>query len=130
MEFRVTPASTSDGRCLQDLLSHKNDDNKVWADNAYRTPNNVAYLAEHGYEDRMHYKPGKARWLPGDKATMNRRRSKIRKRVEHVFGFIENSMKGMFIRTIGLKRARWKIGMMNLVYNMCRYEQLTRLGVA
>jgi IS5 family transposase len=129
-EFTVTPASASDGRHLQELLSHKNDDDKVWADNAYRTPDNVKYLAENGYEDRMHFRPGKEGWLTGDKKTMNRRRSKIRKRVEHIFGFMENSMKGMFVRTIGLRRARWKIGMMNLVYNMCRYEQLTRLGVA
>jgi transposase, IS5 family len=45
-------------------------------------------------------------------------------------GFIENSMNRKFIRSIGLKRAKWKIGMMNLVYNMCRYEQLLRLGTA
>jgi hypothetical protein len=49
--------------------------------------------------------------------------------VEHVFGFMQNSMKGKFIRSIGLARATLKIGLMNLVYNVCRYEQLARLGV-
>jgi len=29
-------------------------------------------------------------------------------------------MGGKLVRTIGLARARFKIGMMNLVYNMCR----------
>ena len=41
---------------------------------------------------------------------------------------MQNSMKGKFIRCIGLARATLKIGLMNLVYNVCRYEHLTRLG--
>lgn len=57
------------------------------------------------------------------------RRSKLRKRVEHVFGFMVNSMGGKFVRTIGLTRAHFKVGMMNLVYNLSRFEQLERLGV-
>lgn len=60
----------------------------------------------------------------------NRRRSKIRKRVEHVFGFMENSMGGKFIRSIGLDRAKHNIGLMNWVYNLCRYEQLCRIGTS
>ncbi len=45
-------------------------------------------------------------------------------RVEHIFGFVENSMNGSFIRTIGFVRARAKIEMMNLSYNICRSVQL------
>ncbi|MFM8765571.1 MAG: hypothetical protein ACKOEZ_12150 [Spartobacteria bacterium] len=48
--------------------------------------------------------------------------------VEHVFGFMENSMNGIFLRCIGLKRAACQIGLANMVYNMCRYSQLIRLG--
>ncbi len=51
----------------------------------------------------------------------NKEKSKIRVRVAHIFGFMTNSMKGMMIRYIGLVRAKFAIGMMNLVYNMCRY---------
>ncbi|BBB15831.1 uncharacterized protein RVIR1_13860 [Candidatus Rickettsiella viridis] len=32
----------------------------------------------------------------------NSRRSKVRKRVEHIFGFMQHPMKGKFIRTIVL----------------------------
>ena len=60
----------------------------------------------------------------------NHRYAKVRKRVEHVFGFMENSMKRMFLRVIGIARARAKIGLMNLAYNIARYEQLERPGVA
>jgi hypothetical protein len=48
--------------------------------------------------------------------------------VEHVFGFMENSMNGIFLQCIGLKRARCQIGLANLTYNICRYAQLVRLN--
>ena len=37
---------------------------------------------------------------------------------------VENSMNGSFVRTIGFTRAKAKIGMMNLTYNICRCVQL------
>ena len=49
----------------------------------------------------------------------NGRKSKIRARVEHVFAVQKGPM-ALFIRTIGIERARTKIGMANLVYNMKR----------
>ena len=55
----------------------------------------------------MHYRSHvKGGWLPKDEVRENRRRTKICKRVEHIFGYMENSMGGKFIRTIGIKRAR------------------------
>ena len=56
------------------------------------------------------------------------RGAKVRVLVEHVFGFMENSMNRIFLRTIGMKRAKCAIGLANLVYNLCRYTQLIRLG--
>jgi len=41
-----------------------------------------------------------------------------------VFGFVENSMHGSIIRTIGIVRATAKIGLMNLTYNISRCTQL------
>ena len=55
-------------------------------------------------------------------------RSKVRARVEHVFGHQENSMGRKIVRTIGIARARFKIGMMNLGYNIRRLVQLERLA--
>ena len=46
----------------------------------------------------------------------NRKRSKVRARVEHVFAQQANRL----IRTIGQARADVKIGLMNVVYSMCR----------
>jgi hypothetical protein len=56
--------------------------------------------------------------------TNKNEKSRTRARVEHLFGFVENSMHGSIVRTIGIARARAKIGMMNLTYNICRCTQL------
>ena len=39
-------------------------------------------------------------------------------------------MGGKIVRTIGMARARFKIGMMNLGYNMRRFVQLERVAAA
>jgi IS5 family transposase len=55
-------------------------------------------------------------------------KSKTRVRVEHVFGFMEQSMNGLYHRCVGLVRASGIIGLINLIYNLFRYEQITRLN--
>jgi len=57
----------------------------------------------------------------------NKKKSKIRVRVEHVFGFMEQSMNGLVVRSVGIARATGIIGLINLTYNMFRYEQVQRL---
>ena len=57
-----------------------------------------------------------------------RTKSKVRARVEHVFG-AQAAMGGHLVRTIRLQRAKMKIGLMNLVYNMMRLVQLIKRDV-
>ena len=54
----------------------------------------------------------------------NRTRSRIRSRVEHVFGAQAMRAKVLLIRTIGIVRARCKIGLRNLAYNLDRFGLL------
>jgi IS5 family transposase len=56
----------------------------------------------------------------------NRRRSKVRSRVDNIFRFQQHSMGCKLIRTIGLARAEVKISLWNLSYNLMRYVQLTK----
>jgi len=66
----------------------------------------------------------------------NRTKSTVRVRpsracqavVEHIFGAQTNDMGGTLVRTIGLVRAKAKIGMKNLAYNMRRLCQLRRIN--
>ena len=60
----------------------------------------------------------------------NTTRSKVRARVEHVFGAQSNDMGGTLVRSIGMVRARARIGLKNLAYNMRRLVQLERLATA
>ncbi|MDP7179619.1 MAG: transposase, partial [Verrucomicrobiota bacterium] len=55
----------------------------------------------------------------------NRLRSRIRVRVEHVFGRM-SQMAMDRLRTIGKERAHHHIGLSNLVYNMDRFAFLMR----
>ncbi len=58
----------------------------------------------------------------------NRKKSRIRARVEHIFGFMTNTMRdGLKMRWIEMRRIAVGIGLLNLVYNMARYVQIMRL---
>lgn len=56
-------------------------------------------------------------------ARANARRSAVRSAVEHVFAGGKHRM-GLVVRTIGIARARIKIGMANLAYNFQRLAWL------
>ena len=76
-------------------------------------------------ESQICEKGTKSAPLSAAKKDSNHAKSKIRSRVEHVFG-AQAQMGGHIVRTVGLLRAQVKIGMMNLVYNMLRLGQLIR----
>ena len=59
----------------------------------------------------------------------NKIKSKTRARVEHVFGFMEQSMNGLVVKSVGIVRATGIIGLINLTYNLFRYEQIIRLSL-
>ncbi|MBW9281183.1 transposase, partial [Lactococcus laudensis] len=67
--------------------------------------------------------------LKADDKIFNKIISKIRVRIEHVFGFVENSMHGSSLRSIGFDRAVLNTDLTNLTYNLLRYEQVKRLNL-
>lgn len=67
--------------------------------------------------------------LTEEQKANNREKSKTRARIEHVFGFMEQSMKGLIVRSVGKTRASGIIGLINLTYNLFRYEQVMRLNI-
>lgn len=58
--------------------------------------------------------PHEPRRQSGQSPFGNRTKSSVRVRVEHVFGAQTNDMGGTLVRTIGLVRAKARIGMKNL----------------
>jgi IS5 family transposase len=56
--------------------------------------------------------------------------SPIRARVEHIFGRLTYCMGGMFVRSIGIARAKCHITLRDFAYNIMRYSTLVKLGKA
>ena len=59
---------------------------------------------------------------------MNRLTSQIRRKIEPIYEFTENSMGGPEQEYIGLNRNSAGIGLSNLACNLLRYIQLINLG--
>lgn len=68
---------------------------------------------------RIHRKKPNGKPMPKATARANAKKSSIRARVEYVFAHQKNRF-GLFIRTIGLKRAEAKLILANIAYNMDR----------
>ena len=100
----------------------------VWADSAYRSKAIEAEIKARGLTSRVHRKASRHRPLHDWEKTGNQRRSRFRARVEHIFGAQRNDMGGTLVRSIGLVRARARIGLKNLAYNMRRLVQLQGLA--
>jgi transposase, IS5 family len=62
--------------------------------------------------------------MPAHTARANGRKSKVRAALEHVFAHEKGPM-GLVVRTMGIARARVKIGLAHLVFNMRRMVWLT-----
>ncbi|MCP4550549.1 MAG: transposase [Bacteroidetes bacterium] len=64
-----------------------------------------------------------------DTKSKHKEKLKTRARVEHVFGFMEQSMNGLTVKSVEIKRASGIIGLINLTYNLFRYEQVIRINI-
>ena len=115
----VTDAARHDGALLPQLIDRNNTGGDVWADTAYRSQANEKFLAGRLLRSQIHRKKPKGKPMGRRIARANARKSAVRSAVEHVFARQKGPM-GLFIRTIGMARAKTKIGLANLVYNMQR----------
>jgi len=124
VDFTVTDASVHDSQEIVGLIDEK--DKEIYADSAYageelhknireKNPNVQLHINEKGYRNHP---------LTDEQKLANKIKSKVRARVEHVFGHMTNSMGGMYVRCIGIRRARCEIALKNLAYNLSRYVYL------
>ena len=128
--YAVTDAAVHDSQELDGLLDTGNTCNDVFADSAYRSTKIEGRLRASGFKSRIHRRATRNHPLSNAQLKANRNRSKIRARIEHVFGAQESSPGGRIVRTIGIVRARAKIGLQNLAYNIRRLVTLERIATA
>ena len=120
--YRVTDASVHDSQELKNLVDKKKD-KSLYADSAYKGEGIETCLGRK-IENNIIEKGYRNKPLTEEQKKNNREKSKIRCRIEHVFGHMTNSFKGISIRSIGIQRAEFNIGLLNLTYNLCRYKFL------
>jgi len=126
-EWKVTEASVHDSQVIEDLT--KKGDGEVYADSAYRSEEIEEDLAGKEVTSQIHERAYRGKPLTEEQIENNRSKSRIRVRIEHVFGFMTQSMGGLYLRYIGKARNTAAIGLINLVYNLARYEQIVRLDL-
>jgi transposase, IS5 family len=128
--YEVTDAAVHDSQKLDELLTKGNTSADVFGDSAYRSREVEERLRAGGFKSRIHVRATRKRSLSEAQANANRNRSKIRARVEHVFAAQQTALGGRIVRTIGIVRARAKIGLQNLAYNIRRLVTLERIAAA
>ena len=133
--YQVTTASVHDSQVFESILDQTtivdqdtNQKRPIYADSAYRSVEKEEFLELKNIASNICEKGTKNHPLTEEQKSSNTQKSKVRSRVEHIFG-AQDHFGGHFVRTIGMARAQVKIGMMNLVYNMVRLTQLIKLQI-
>ena len=126
-DWKATEASVHDSQVIADLT--KKGDGEVYADSAYRSEAIEEDLAGKEVASQIHERAYRGKPLTEEQVENNRCKSRIRVRIEHVFGFMTQSMGGLYLRYIGKVRNTAAIGLINLIYNLARYEQIVRLDL-
>jgi len=127
--YKVSDASVHDSQALDDLLTQKDEGQLFHADSAYTGEEQEKVIGKYKMDNQVHEKGYRNKPLTEEQKVSNREKSKTRARVEHVFGFMEQSMNGLVVKSVGIVRATGIIGLMNLTYNLFRYEQVLRLNI-
>ena len=127
---KTTDAAAHDGARLREgLIDSNNTASDVWADSAYRSEANEAFLRGIGKVSRIHRKKPRGKPMPRRTAQANAAKSAVRAHVEHPFAHQKGAM-GLVIRTIGLARAEATVTLTNMAYNMKRWCWLDRRNVS
>lgn len=124
LNYCATSANVHDSQTLESLLEEEDTNKDLYADSAYKSEETDKKLSDRNIKSKIIEKGYRGKPLSERQINNNKKKSAIRVRIEHIFGFIENSMNGSILRTIGMARAEVNIGITNLTYNIFRSLQL------
>lgn len=122
--YHTTPASVHDSNIIADLLRGSDKGQKLYLDAGYEGREDV--VAEHGMTPVICEKGHRGHPLTDEQVSRNREKSRTRCRVEHIFGFVQGSMRGSLLRSIGKMRAGAQTALTCLIYNFYRYAQIVK----
>lgn len=124
IDYSVTDAAVHDSHEIVNLIDDK--DVELYADSAYAGKELHAEIHKKNSDlkIKIHEKGYRNHPLTDKQKESNREKSRVRVRVEHVFGHMTNSMGGIFVCCIGKRRAACAVALKNLAYNLSRYAYL------
>jgi len=125
-DYAVTEASVHDSVAYLSILPEKvaYPDQEAFGDSAYVGEETELELLRRGYLPMICEKGYRNKPLSESQQKMNKMKSKVRCRIEHIFGLMKVRCRDELLRSIGLERAAFWIGMRNLVYNFSRLVSL------
>jgi IS5 family transposase len=118
----ATPANAHDSTVVEDLA--EKGDGRWYGDSAYHSAAINECLVNNDIQDWTIQPARRNRPLSLKQNERNRTKSRIRSRVEHVFGTMQTSLGGKVQRCVGFVRNSAMITFTNLVYNMDRLRYL------
>lgn len=123
--FKVTSANIADKHPVADLLDRKEDGGQpVYGDSAYSSQELEELYQQNNIISKVNTKGCRYKKINKSQQKTNKKQSRIRARVEHVFAFMANSMNRKFLKYRSFVRNQIAIGLMNITYNLFRLVQL------
>ncbi len=86
-----------DSQRMDDLLTKEDEEQYLYADGAYPGEEQEKVIEKHKMKNKVKEKGYHNKPLTDEQKASNKEKSKIRVRVEHVFGFMEQSMNGLIV---------------------------------
>jgi len=118
--YVVTTASVADGDMAWQLLDERDQGQDLHADKGYDWEKVKDGIALAGMNDCVLKQARRNNPLSEQDKQRNSELSRIRARIEHVFGSMNKQLHGLSVRCIGLARASFRVGLTNLTYNILR----------
>lgn len=128
--LEVTNAAVHDSQVVAPLLREEYAGKGLFLDSGYFGAAVQDIIKKFKMVPRVCERATRGHPLSLEQKHQNRQISKVRVRIEHIFGFIEKSMNGSTVRTVGLVRATAHAYMKVLCYNICRATTLIKLIAA
>jgi transposase, IS5 family len=119
-KYSVTPASVHDSQQFCAVLDRENASDEIWADSAYHSEDLESGLKELDLKSQIHERGHRNHPLTEEQKETNRGKSKVRVKVEHVFGTWVMNLGGKLVRCIGIEQVTPQLGLKDLAYNLRR----------
>ncbi|PHM60599.1 transposase [Xenorhabdus stockiae] len=121
-------ASAHDSQYFEDVLDRANTSRDIYADKGYASHQREQTLKRQGYRVHIQRKASRNNPLSNCQKGRNKKISRTRARVEHIFGSL-TQMGEKFIRTIGQLRANFTMMLMVTCYDLQRLVYFGKSGI-